>query len=81
MLYCYGLDAGTGAGWYEVSNKVRRNSGPDGGYVMQHAGWATMWSWSGGVEVLSPLVYSPNNAAAACVSTRANDQAACTSYL
>jgi hypothetical protein len=66
----------SGWGWYEYSSKVRRASGPDGGYAMVHAGWTNGGDWS-----LSPIVYSPNNQAQACISTRANDQAMCTVYV
>ena len=67
----------TGCCPYEVSNKIRRLDGPNGAYLMEHGPWITMYLWSGGSWVLSPLVWSPTNKAQACVSTRNNDQAQC----
>lgn len=67
---------------YEYSGKVRRGSGPDGPYLMEHGGWwlAGPFGAGGTPDVLSPLVYAPNNLAQACFSTRANDQATCTPW-
>jgi hypothetical protein len=65
------------------SNKVRRHAGgPDGPYLMEHAGWHTAFPSSGDVySSISPMVYSPDNTAQACISTPADDQAACTAYI
>lgn len=75
--FTYTVVTATGSGIYNVSNKVRRNSGPDGGYLMYHGPWITMYPWSGGSEVISPMVYSPDNTAAACLSNNTSDQIAC----
>lgn len=68
-----------------VSTKVRRYSGTDGPYVMEHGGWITVpylaKAGDPGTYVLSPLVYSPHNAAQACISTQSNDQLDCTAAL
>jgi hypothetical protein len=66
---------------YQVSDKIRRGPGPDGPYLMLHADWIQMYPWSTGAMVISPLVYSPDNPAQACVSTRSDDQALCTVYV
>jgi hypothetical protein len=71
----------TGPLEYNLANKVRRGSGPDGPYLMEHAGIIDMFPWSSGSKVISPLVYSPHNVAEACVSTDSNDQAGCTRYV
>jgi len=67
---------GSGIGTYSYSGKVRREAGPDGGYLMEHGGWITYPFGSG--DVLSPLVYAPHNTAQACGSNSASDQVACT---
>jgi hypothetical protein len=67
---------GTGIGTYSYSGKVRRLAGPDGGYLMEHGGWITYPIGSG--DVLSPLVYAPDNKAQACGSNNDSDQVACT---
>lgn len=70
-----------GPWYYEYSGKVRRGSGPDGPYLMEHGGWYTAAPWgTNAVDVLSPLVYAPHNLAQACFSIRANDQATCTPW-
>lgn len=65
------------------SDKVRRHAGgPDGPYLMEHAGWQTASPTSGDVySAISPMVYSPHNTAQACFSTRADDQVIYTAYL
>jgi hypothetical protein len=67
---------------YTVSNKVRRASGPDGGYLMYHAAWYTFLNniTPLGTDFLSPLVYAPNNLAEACLSNLTSDQIWCTGY-
>lgn len=62
------------------STKVRRYSGPDGGYIMLHAQWLTgcnPGTYGAGVAV-SPMVYAPDNLAQACASFTSNDQYVCT---
>lgn len=60
---------------YQVANKVRRSAGPDGGYLMEHSDWRfPAWKQS----FASPLVYSPDNTAQACLSTMSSDQIQCT---
>ena len=61
---------------YYVSNKVRRGPGPDGPYVMEHAGW--LWPGIVGQPFASALVYSPHNTAQSCLSTNTSDQIQCT---
>jgi hypothetical protein len=78
--FTYTVVTATNFGVYNVSNKIRRGSGPDGGYLMYHGPWITMYQWSGGSEVISPMVYSPNNAAESCLSNNSNDQVACSPY-
>ena len=63
-------------GVYNFAAKVRRGAGADGPYVMQHGPFSQTLS-----DAISPLVYSPNNPAQACISTNSNDQAKCTSYV
>jgi hypothetical protein len=66
---------------YHLSNKIRRASGPDGGYLMYHAAWYTWFYFTPpGTDFLSPLVYAPDNAAEACLSNDTSDQIACTDY-
>ncbi|WP_194905397.1 hypothetical protein [Catenulispora rubra] len=78
--FTYTVVTQTGGGVYNVSNKIRRGSGPDGGYLMYHGPWILMYPWSGGSEVISPMVYSPDNPAASCLSNNSNDQVACSPY-
>jgi hypothetical protein len=70
----------TGSGWYDFSGKVRRAAGADGPYLMEHGGWYRAYPWSGGAVVISPLVYSPDNADQACFSNSGNDQVGCTGW-
>lgn len=65
--------------WYDFSNKIRREPGPDGPYLMEHAPWYKVIAGTGGMGIYSPLVYSPHNKAQACFSNDSNDQIACTS--
>jgi hypothetical protein len=70
----------TGPLGYEFSTKVRRSSGPDGPYLMEHADWEVAFASSFGLAIWSPLVYSPDNTAQACFSNRSNDQVKCTAW-
>lgn len=63
----------------QVSAKVRRYDGSDGGYLMEHmSGWVTLSLSQYEVLIISPMVYSPDNPAQACVSLPNDDQASCT---
>jgi hypothetical protein len=75
-----GLSASSGISY---SAKVRRYAGPDGAYLMEHMpGSVSASPFSWGPDIVSPMVYAPDNPAQACLSlppfTGAPDQAACT---
>jgi hypothetical protein len=71
----------TGVGVYSVSNKIRRGATPYWPYLMFHGPWITMYEWSVGAQVISPMVWSPFNPAQACLSNGISDQVDCTDYV
>src|SRR5690348_9517333 len=68
---------------YTFSNKVRRYVSPNTGlpYVMLAAPWTTVSAFNRddiGITIFSPLVFSPNNPAQACLRIQSDDQVRCT---
>jgi hypothetical protein len=63
-------------------NKIRRASGPDGGYLMYASNWVSETEMTGMNNTLySPLVYSPDNSAQACFRIPVNDNFHCTAWV
>jgi Protein of unknown function (DUF2690) len=69
------------SGSVSFSAKVRRYAGADGGYLMEHAATYTRNNITY-QQIYSPMVYSPDNLAQACLSlppfTGTPDQISCT---